>query len=632
MNKRIHWTTFVVLSLFSPALLALGLGGAVVESYLDQPLVVRVELISQSDAELQSITAGLASADDFQLLGMSRSAISVPLKFELVTDTDRPYVRITSDLKVSEPVVQVLMEVVWASGRMLREYTLFLDPPTIESSAPPVTIRPAPAAVKALPVESKPTPVTAIQKPVKAKVQKEEKPAVTEEPTDSRPAQSADAESTSGQTTEQYSEDEIYGPVASGQTLWGIAREYSKGSGYSINQAMIALQRKNPDAFIKGNINLLKRGAILRLPAFRELGELTSREAMLEAQRQAEEIKSGVRSVAPEVSTPTVADSGDYQASVIEEVPDPGLKVDDGHLELVPPVEKESQDSIASEQVPVQDAVVESLQNDLSRTEEELVNARQENTYLTDRIKELEDQARAREEQMGAVKDSELANMESRLEQKRAAGQAEPPIAITPGGAKQAWYAGKTPLIGGFALILIALIVWVLRNRSTGLLDTQRATEVQAIADDAQDILRALDSDLDEGETIVQARSEPKPEPELKSEPELESELSSEPEELPPGQDLEENEGPTVVLLKPAFGPAPDIESEPDLDTDFDGEDEEEEEDQGQQDDDPEIKLDLARAYLSLGDKEASKSMLDDVMKSGNEAQKAEARQMLSEL
>ena len=82
MNKRIKWTVLVVLSFFSPALLALGLGGAIVESYLDQPLNVRVELISQSDEELQSITAGLASAEDFQLLGLSRTAITVPLEFE----------------------------------------------------------------------------------------------------------------------------------------------------------------------------------------------------------------------------------------------------------------------------------------------------------------------------------------------------------------------------------------------------------------------------------------------------------------------------------------------------------------------------------------------------------------------
>ena len=108
MNKRMHWTLFVVLSLFSPALLALGLGGAVVESYLDQPLDVRVELIAQTEEELQSITAGLASAGDFQLLGLSRTAITVPLTFEVNADADRPYIHITSDLNINEPVIQVL--------------------------------------------------------------------------------------------------------------------------------------------------------------------------------------------------------------------------------------------------------------------------------------------------------------------------------------------------------------------------------------------------------------------------------------------------------------------------------------------------------------------------------------------
>ncbi len=174
MNKRINWTVLAVLSFFSPALLALGLGGAVVESYLDQPLNVRVELISKTEAELQSITAGLASAEDFELLGLSRSAITVPLEFEVVTDADQPYVRITSDLRINEPVVQVLVEIVWASGRMLREYTLFLDPPTIDSPAPPVMVKPAP--VKAPPVESKAPPVTAIQKTTEPEVKTDTTP------------------------------------------------------------------------------------------------------------------------------------------------------------------------------------------------------------------------------------------------------------------------------------------------------------------------------------------------------------------------------------------------------------------------------------------------------------------------
>ena len=210
MNKRINWTVLAVLSFFSPALLALGLGGAVVESYLDQPLNVRVELISKTEAELQSITAGLASAEDFELLGLSRSAITVPLEFEVVIDVDQPYVRVTSDLRINEPVVQVLVEIVWSSGRMLREYTLFLDPPTIDSPAPPVMIKPAP--VKAPPVESKTPPVTAIQKTPEPEVKADTTPEPRVETPEPEPVEETPelAEQTTDSATSTYTSQRLF--------------------------------------------------------------------------------------------------------------------------------------------------------------------------------------------------------------------------------------------------------------------------------------------------------------------------------------------------------------------------------------------------------------------------------------
>ena len=158
MYKKIQWVIAGSLLFISPALYALGLGGAVVDSYLDQPLEVRVEVIAQSSEELQSVTVGLASVDDFAMLGLSRSAITVPLEFELVADASRPYIRITSDLAVSEPIIQVLVEVNWASGRMLREYTLFLDPPTFPAQAPQpkVASEPQPAPTPAPPPPTQP--------------------------------------------------------------------------------------------------------------------------------------------------------------------------------------------------------------------------------------------------------------------------------------------------------------------------------------------------------------------------------------------------------------------------------------------------------------------------------------------
>ena len=516
MYKRIHWVVAAILGLFSPTLLALGLGGAVVDSYLNQPLDVRVELISQSSSELDSISTGLASADDFELLGLSRSAITVPLHFELVRDTEKSYIHITSDLKVNEPVLQVLVEVAWSNGRMLREYTLFLDPPTIASTATPVVIRPAPepAPVQETIVESEPPPALVQRSPkpeVQAPVEAEpviaepettepeiqepiaeepmaEKPeadettqepvveeaeieaaeiedSVIEEPVAEEVAEEEPAVEEFGadeeyvdqqepepeEVTDTLSGDEVYGPVARGETLWGIARDFSRDSGYSINQTMLALQRNNPEAFFRENINSLKSGAILRLPAYSEIAELTSRQAMLEVMRQEEEARTGILSVASDYATPTVADSGDYQDSDIDLVPEPEIEEDTGHLELVPPAEDTSADAVLSEQ----GVADQSMQEELSRTEEDLINAQQENTYLAERLQEMEDDAQAQQDEPISVEDSALADMEAALAEQRAADKPEPPVAITPGGESQPWYSGYAILIGGVAIALI---------------------------------------------------------------------------------------------------------------------------------------------------------------------------------
>ncbi len=552
MYKRIQWAVAAALTLVSPVLFALGLGSASVDSYLNQPLDVRVGLISQSTDELTSITAGLASADDFKLLGLSRVAISVPLKFEIVTDSGEPHIRITSTEVVNEPVVQVLVEVTWASGRMLREYTLFLDLPTFESAAPPVAVKPAtPPAVREKPfVESSPAVV---------EFAATESAGQLPEPAKQAP------EPDSG---------EVYGPVANGETLWSIAEDISRGTQYSVNQIMLALQRKNPDAFFRNNINLLKRGVILRLPAYSEVEQLTSREAMLEAVRQGQEFSSGSGTIASDEVAPTVADSGDYQSSEEEVIPEPVIEKepeeDPGHLELVPPADEDV--GTAEAATPVHDQAPEATdlatREELVLTEEELANARQENTYLKDRIQELEAQQRAQQEKVLEVEDAGLASVESKLAGKRAEDKPEAPIVVTPASKDHPWYSGSTGWIVAIALLLVALIIWLLRGRAADFTKTEQDETLGGAA------LAA---------TKVQPKLKPEPEP---------------PTVVAPLQDQQDADEEGVV-------------------TGEDG---------------PEVKLDLARAYLSLGDKEAAKSMLDEVLASGNEAQKAEAQQMLEEL
>ena len=138
LNFRLSATAVfaAVTMLLSPAAWSLGLGDAAVDSYLNQPLQARIDLISQASDDLGSVSARLASAEDYELIGASREAVSVPIRFTIEDVDGDAYILATSTLPIIDPVVRLIVEVNWASGRMLREYTLFLDPPTVPASAP----------------------------------------------------------------------------------------------------------------------------------------------------------------------------------------------------------------------------------------------------------------------------------------------------------------------------------------------------------------------------------------------------------------------------------------------------------------------------------------------------------------
>ena len=121
----------------SPAAWSLGLGDASVESYLNQPLRAKIDLITREGEDLSSVSARLASAEDYELIGASLEDLAVPVLFSIEDIDGDAYLMASSQLPVNSPVVRLIVEVNWSSGRMLREYTLFLDPPVAgDQSAP----------------------------------------------------------------------------------------------------------------------------------------------------------------------------------------------------------------------------------------------------------------------------------------------------------------------------------------------------------------------------------------------------------------------------------------------------------------------------------------------------------------
>jgi pilus assembly protein FimV len=564
---------------WSPAAWSLGLGDAAVESFLNQPLQVRIDLISQPSDDLTTLSARLASAADYEMIGASLEAVPVPIRFSIEDTDGDAYILGSSDLPINNPVVRLIVEVNWSSGRMLREYTLFLDPATVAEPAP------APR------VDQR----TAVPAPPPARASEE--PGTEPQPQPARPVS-------------RVPSAQEYGPVQSGDTLWEIASDWSSGSGLGINRVMIAIQRENPAAFARGNINLLKRGAILRMPTVEQVESVSSSAANREVVAQQEQFvarraspaaplpveeslpPAAVEETAPAPAYPVESEASDEAAAEPEaadaaaEQPGEVQPVDEAVaieeapmdvLELVPPSADaelaSAEDLGGAADAGEADASAQQLRENLARTEEELINQQQQNEYLEERIRELESRLKTSEE--GTAADADLANMETRLREQREAAAT---------GEDKPWY--KRLLIWFIGLLVLAagVVGWLFSRRG-------QPGEFEGAATVSAEPLREIQSDAEE---VLRTLTQESPE-ETGGEPET-------PEE--PAAAIEAK----VVRFPSGEGDAKLLDEESS---------------------DPEIQLDLARAYISMGDREAARVILDEVLSNGSERQQADARKML---
>jgi pilus assembly protein FimV len=192
------------------------------------------------------------------------------LKFQLVTGEGAPYVRVTSRDSIRDPFLTFLVEISWAEGRLVREYTLLIDPPTLMApAAPPETRQPV--------VQS----VAPLDAPEVAQA-----PEATPLPEPTAPRLRASR----AKTSEPAPPEGLR--VRRGDTLWVIASGNKTEEAVNINQMMLAIYQRNPQAF-SGNINRLKAGAILRMPSADEVRAISRAAALAEIRRQNENWRTG---------------------------------------------------------------------------------------------------------------------------------------------------------------------------------------------------------------------------------------------------------------------------------------------------------------------------------------------------
>ncbi len=232
---------------------AAGLGRLQVNSALGQPLRAEIEIVSLQSGEEDSLQARLASVDAFRQAGIDISPALVGLQFKIEKREGRPLIRLTTSQAVNEPFLDVLIELSWSTGRLVREYTFLLDP--VEYKGPPPAAAPAPAPRPvAVPVPSAPAPRVETRQPVSA----------------------APVPATAGAKQIE---------VKKGDTLGVIARQ-NLPTGVTLNQMLMALYRANESAFIKGNINLVRAGRILNIPDRDAIASVGAAEAQKQVQSQ----------------------------------------------------------------------------------------------------------------------------------------------------------------------------------------------------------------------------------------------------------------------------------------------------------------------------------------------------------
>lgn len=358
MSRRFTRLFLLSVLLLSSEVWAIGLGDIKLDSALNEPLRAEIVLLSASPDELADLTVTLAPAETFARYGIDRPFYLQGVEFNVVNGgVAGSVVQVRSRAPITEPFLTFLVEATWSSGRLLREYTVLLDPPTY---APPA-VQQAPAVsapLRSTPsdsgrIERQPPPPPAAAPQSQPAPRQVQQPAQTfSEPTPepSLPADDAPYDSVGGADFE----------VIKGQTLWGVAKHLRPDARLTMNQTMLGIYEANPDAF-RGNINELKAGALLRVPSADEIFQISRGEAFREAQRQHSAWDGGV--TAADYSTAGDSSASDFSAAGAEDVvADP---VSRPNLTLVPPDEEPLDsaydDATAYEPVSREDAIEERI-------------------------------------------------------------------------------------------------------------------------------------------------------------------------------------------------------------------------------------------------------------------------------
>lgn len=322
-----------LLSVWGPPAAALSLGRITVQSALGEPLKAEVDILDINAEEASTLITKVAPPEAFQAAGLDYNPALSSLRATLQRRPDgRTYLRLSSDRVVGEPFVDMILEASWNSGRIVRDYTMLFDPPSLRNQMPNAPVgtqlpAPAPEPVARPAKIPAPTQAQAMVAPSTPVAQPKPTPinpvTVAKKPT-ATATEVAKPTSAIQATPKSVSTNQTV-KVKPGDTAGEIAAAHM-GASVSLDQMLVAMLRANPDAFIQDNVNRIKAGAIVNIPSQEQASAIAPVEASQLITAQSQDFNDYRRKFASNVPSAKVATasrnvSGRIQATVEDKKP-----------------------------------------------------------------------------------------------------------------------------------------------------------------------------------------------------------------------------------------------------------------------------------------------------------------------
>jgi len=565
---------------------AAGLGKLNVSSGLGEPLKAEIELVSVTPDELSTLVGSVASEDAYNNQGITRLDVHSNIKVDLVNNANGVSVlKLRTALPIDDPYLDVLIQLDWASGRLLREYTVLLDPPgykdTIQELAPSTVSLPAvplSATVASQAVEASKSSTS--ESELIAKEIKSEAPVKTKDP--------AEPVSSAGVVTKR------------GDTLHSLARDVLV-EGVSQDQMLVGLYEANKEVFVDGNMNRLKVGQIIKAPEKEVLTAIDNQQAKQLIKLHLSSWNQYRQSLSDIVKkSPTLADSSEQKQVSSGKIASAEDKAQASKVSPKDVVKLSAGTTVNDSSLKADtelSAKIATLQEDAAAREKALKE-------VQDRTSELEKQI-ADLQQLLALRNQSMADMQKNVEAKAQVAEMKPAAKATdkvikvetvPELVVEASFInrlldtqGNLAIVGGAATVTLLSAAWMyLRNK--------RRKEIY--------------SSEEEAETLESAPTLQAPKISLDG---INLDLTqSEPEEKLMEEIVPETEEVTFDF------PVSDVKEMTSVG--------------GSENQEVEVKLDLVAAYIEMDDKEGARELLEEVIKEGGGQQRERAEKLLADL